>query len=96
MLGQRMAGKIEAQDLFLFGKPFGGRPFGQIGEIGRGGRGGFVLVAAEESHLAAAAVGRGRGAGLEGAVERGQQLRAAAAQGIQRARLDQRFDGRRG
>ena len=94
MLGQRMARKIEAQHFLLLGQAVLLVPFGQIGQVLGDRLGRVVLVVAEKPFLPAAAIGGGRGAALQGAVDGGEPLRPPAAERIERPGLHQRLDGR--
>ena len=95
MLGQRVAGEIEAEDLLFLDSLLALVPTRarRAGSAAAGVRL-FVLVAAEEAHLAAAAVGGGGRAGLHRPIDGGEQLRPAGAERVEGPGLDQRFDGR--
>ena len=84
-----MAGKVEAQHLLLLGQPLALVPLGQFGQVGEPASRLVVLGTAEQAHLAAAAVGGGRAAGLHRPIEHRDQLRPAAAERVEGPGLDQ-------
>ena len=93
MFLQRMAGEVKAEDFLFSRQLFPRLQFGEVGQGGGRGRGGFAVEFVEQRALSAAAVDLDGRAGLQGFVQRGEQLRATA-EGVQRAGLDQRLADR--
>ena len=94
VLRERMAREIEAEDFLLHHELFF---FGKLGHVRQHGAcrcGSIVAIAVKQAALAALAIRQHGRAALHRPIDRRHQLRTLRAENIERAGLDERFDGR--